>query len=121
MKTRRFFVRARTLQSFARMFHVRSAFMEKRAAATFLQAWARMNIARAKYVIARKEAKEQAKMENQLAALQRRLDDEAQARARMEAENRDLQERLLSVKGPFLDFVARFSCFLCSKEKKKSW
>ena len=57
-----------------------------------------MNFARAAYKIAAAEAKEQAKMENQLAALQRRLEDEAIARTKMEEENAALQERLLSVR-----------------------
>jgi len=80
------------------MFALRLRFVEHKAAATYLQAWGRMNIAVAKYVIAAAEAKEQAKMENQLAALQKRLDDEAKARAKMEEENSKLQQRLLSVR-----------------------
>jgi hypothetical protein len=79
------------------MWAIRFKFVEKRAAASYVQAWGRMLIARARYVISLREAKEQAKMENQLAALQRRLDEEAITRARMEAENLALQERLLSV------------------------
>lgn len=80
------------------MFVLRLKFVENRAASVYLQAWARMKIARRKFVIAAREAKEQAKMENQLAALQRRLDDEAVTRAKMEAENKALQERLQSVR-----------------------
>jgi hypothetical protein len=90
-------VRARCVQSWWRMLRLRLRFVEHKAAATFLQAWARMNISRAAYKVAAQEAKEQAKMENQLAALQKRLDDEALARAKMEAENAALQQRLLSV------------------------
>jgi len=94
----RLYVRARTIQASVRMFALRGRFLEQKAAATYLQAWARMNIASAAFVIALQEAKEQAKMENQLAALQKRLDDEAVSRAKMEAENQALQERLLSGK-----------------------
>ncbi len=72
--------------------------MNKQRAAECIQVWARMNFARAAYKIAAAEAKEQAKMENQLAALQRRLEDEAIARTKMEEENAALQERLLSVR-----------------------
>jgi hypothetical protein len=79
------------------MFALRLRFVEHKAAATYLQAWGRMNNARAAYKIAAQEAKEQAKMENQLAALQKRLDDEATARSKMEAENTALQQRLMSV------------------------
>lgn len=68
-----------------------------------------MIIARAAYVIAAAEAKEQAKMENQLAALQRRLDDEAVARSKMEEENAALQERLLSVR--LLRTSRPYTCF----------
>ena len=77
---------------------LRWRFRQKKYAAERMQAWARMIIARAAYVIAAAEAKEQAKMENQLAALQRRLDDEAVARSKMEEENAALQERLQSVR-----------------------
>ena len=50
-----------------------------------------MNIAKTGYITALQEAKEQAKMENQLAALQKRLDDEAVSRAKMEEENQEKQ------------------------------
>ena len=92
------YIRARTIQACARMLPLRSRFVEHKAAATYLQTWARMNIARAAYVIKVAEAKEQAKMENKLLALQKRLDDEAVARAKMEEENLALQERLQSGK-----------------------
>ena len=89
-------VRARTIQSYARMFGLRASFLEQRQAAIYLQAWARMHIAKLSYKLQLAEAKEHAKMENQLAALQKRLDDEAEARSKMEAENLALQERLKS-------------------------
>ena len=79
------------------MLLLRWQFLQQKHAAIQMQAWARRNIARAAYVIAAAEAKEQAKMENQLAALQRRLDEEAIARTKMEQENAALQERLQSV------------------------
>lgn len=56
-----------------------------------------MRTARKNYVIKAREAKEQAKMENKLAALQKRYEEEAQARLKMEAENQALQQRLQSV------------------------
>jgi len=97
-KELRKFVRSRAIQSWWRMLALRLRFVEHKAAATYLQSWGRMNNARAAFKIAAQEAKEQAKMENQLAALQKRLDDEATARSKMEAENAALQQRLLSGK-----------------------
>jgi hypothetical protein len=79
------------------MYVVRVLFVRQKKASTTIQSWARTVIARAAYIVALKEAKEQAKMENQLLALQKRLDDEAAARARMEEQNQKLQERLLAV------------------------
>lgn len=59
-----------------------------------------MTIARRAYFIALAEANEQAKMENQLAALKRKLEEEAEAREKMAADNRALQDRLTQVRLP---------------------
>lgn len=92
------FTRARTLQANARMRGRRGRYVVMRWAAIRVQTWARMTIARRAYFIALAEANEQAKMENQLAALKRKLEEEAEAREKMAADNRALQDRLTQVR-----------------------
>ena len=65
-----------------------------RKAAIVIQTWVRMRLARRRYFVDLAEAKEQAKMENQLEALKRRLEEEAKEREKMAADNLALQERL---------------------------
>lgn len=55
-----------------------------------------MVIHKANYKVMAAEAREQAKLENQLAAMQRKFEEEAAERRKMEEQNRQLMEKLQS-------------------------
>lgn len=77
---RRLEARATTLQTaFRRHLHL-ARYHKARLGTVRLQALARRKQARKAYVVAVAEAKEQAKLENQLEALKRRLEEESEAR-----------------------------------------
>jgi myosin-5 len=77
---RRLEARATTLQTAFRAHLQRARYHKARAGTIRLQALARRQQARKAYVVAVAEAKEQAKLENQLGALKRRLEEESEAR-----------------------------------------
>jgi len=77
---RRLEARATTLQTAFRAHLHRARYHKARAGTIRLQALARRQQARKAYVVAVAEAKEQAKLENQLEALKRRLEEESEAR-----------------------------------------
>jgi myosin V len=72
--------RATTIQAAYRRHLHQGRYRRLRGGAVRLQAVARQRAARAAYVAALAEAKEQAKLENQLEALKRRLEEESAAR-----------------------------------------
>lgn len=81
--------RATTLQRHYRGHWHRARYTRLRGGVVRLQALARGKAARRAYVAALAEAKEQAKMENQLEALRKRLEEESEARRAAEAALRE--------------------------------
>eukprot|EP00736_Rhodelphis_marinus_P000848 Rmarinus@m.12468 len=73
---------------------LRKAYLRQRRASIKMQSAARMFVARRRYVRMVEEAREQAKLENQLDALKKRLQEEMNRREEVEANQRKLEERL---------------------------
>ena len=93
---RRRYVSAVAIQSRARARAKQRAFKRLVEAAVRIQSCARMRHEKCAFKVALHEKKEEAKMSNQLAALQRRLDEEMAGRQKMEEDNRALEIKLQS-------------------------
>ena len=81
---------ATRIQSLWRLITIRPVFLRQRSAAVVIQAMVRGALQRPKYVVALHQFKEDAKLENQIQALQRKLEEAEQRR--IEAE-RSAEER----------------------------
>ncbi|CAM9532063.1 unnamed protein product [Chrysoparadoxa australica] len=77
-----------------RMSRQRRAFVKERGACVKVQAFVRMRQATASYVVLAQEAREAAKLENQILALQKRLEEEQQERAQQDEEMRAMRAKL---------------------------